>query len=121
MKTLLLSTLLLLCAATWGGTLTDTLCGTNAVCHNVPNADGAPMDVLQYDWAHGRVLVTMSGTLYDSGLYALQGTPMSWSSLPLWSAEGAQILLSAVFHTWRTCSGRTCLTHWELTGGEVTP
>lgn len=121
-STALLLALILASFAAQAGTLADTLCGaTPTVCKNVANRDGPSVDLLQYDWAHGRVLVTLGGELYDSGLYALPNGSMAFSVLTLTSANGGQILLSATFRTWSTVSGRTRLTHWELVSGSVTP
>lgn len=120
MKAITLTLVLLLSAPIHAGTLSDTLCGaTPTVCKNVANSDGPAVDLLQYDWAHGRVLVTLGGELYDSGLYALPNGAMAFSGLTLTSADGGQILLSATFRTWSTVSGRTRLTHWELVSGSI--
>lgn len=122
MRTLAIFTCLLLSAVAQAGTLADTLCGINAVCHAVPNGDGAaPIDYLQYDWAHGRVLLSTGGKIYNSGLYALPNGVLTWSYLPLVSDDGHIVYLGATFRTWATVSGRTRLTHWELTSGSVSP
>lgn len=121
MRTLTILICLLASAAAQAGTLADTLCGTNAVCHSVPTSGGPLVDYLQYDWAHGRVLISQGGKIYNSGLYALPNGALTWSYLPLVSDDGQIVYLSATFRTWATVSGRTRLTHWELTMGWVAP
>jgi hypothetical protein len=112
--------LCLLPALAHAGALSDTLCGANPVaCHSVANSDGPPVDLLQYDYLRGHIVVTIGMARYDSGLYAVPASALSWTNTVLTDQNGNQMLLSAAFHTWSTVSGRTRLTHWELVSGSV--
>lgn len=116
MKTLIASiALLLICAAAQADIpLQDTQCGTLAQC-----ANPAPgMDYLDYSVLHGRLIVSINGVTYDSGLNnaTLEGGAV-------YAANGQSHMVTTVFATWRTCTrsgrGQTCLTHYELKSGSV--
>lgn len=115
---------LLLClfpALAHAGALSDTLCGANPVtCHSVPNSGGPAVDLIYYDYLRGQIVVTIGLARYDSGLYAVPASSLSWGNKVLTDQNGNQLILSASFRTWSTVSGRTRLTHWELMGGSVT-
>jgi hypothetical protein len=114
--------LCLLPALAHAGTLSDTLCGANPVaCHSIANSDGPPVDLIQYDYLRGHVVVTIGMARYDSGLYAVPASALSWTNTVLTDQSGNQMLLSATFRTWSTVSGRTRLTHWELVSGSLSP
>ena len=104
---------LLACGPAQATALPDTLCGTNPVICKTPQAQ------IQFDYLHGRVLVTQDGSLYDSGLYAVANGARTFTVL-VSNPEGAQLLLTANFRTWSTTfNGRIRTQHWELTGGDL--
>ena|SRR5215469_11073568 len=94
--------------------------GVNPICYAVPNNVGAT--IAYVDWAskYSRLLVSLNGTTYDSGLYAVSGL----ENVPLYAPDGAVIYASLSFHyVSRPCvrEGRVtvCPVIATLTGGKL--
>lgn len=114
MRRLAYSLLLLAAPAFADITLQDTLCGTLGQC-----ANPAPgVEYLNYSANYGRLIVSINGVIYDSGVHLATidgGT--------VYAADGSSHVVTTIFATWRTCNhvgrGQSCLTHWELKGGSI--
>jgi len=114
-------------SAAYAGT-TDTITlssehcvgGLSPICYAVPNNAGAT--IAYVDWASrfSRLFVSLNGTTYDSGLYAVSGL----ENVPLYAPDGAVIYASLSFHyVSKPCvrEGRVtvCPVIATLTGGKL--
>ena len=92
-------------------------CGLTRYC--VPQTDTG--DVVTLSAAYGNFThLSVNGVDYAStGQVYLN----DYLSFPLYAADGSQVLLTASFSTFRTCTksgrGQHCSLHWNLTGGSV--
>lgn len=104
-------------------TLSADACTSTHICWNVPNDANAT--IAYVDWAsqYRRLLVSVNGITYDSGLYAVSGL----SNVPLYAPDGSVLYATINFSEVRKpCvrSGRVtvCPVIVTLTGGMlVTP
>ena len=96
--------------------LESTPCAPAQYCANVANS--AAWDINNITWApqYKRLTVSVDGDLYDSGLYAV--TESALTSIPIYDAEGKQLLVTLTFTSYQTC-GRYCSTHYTLSGGKI--
>ena len=86
---------LLACPAVYAGTITlgSDSCLASYICSNVPNDAGAT--VAYVDWAHqyNRLLVSLNGVTYDSGLWMVS-TP---TNAALYAPDGSVIYATLEF------------------------
>jgi hypothetical protein len=71
MKSLLVCALLLAAGVAAADTITvqQTGCTSTQLCFNVPNDGGVTIDYISDATQYGRLLISINGNLYDSGLY----------------------------------------------------
>lgn len=91
-------------------------CGTARVCADVSVDPQVTLSAPYGNW----VYLYVNGVVYKS---AAMVQTVNFDTFPLYSDDGTQVLLTANFSTYRTCthSGRAqhCTTHWALTDGFV--
>ncbi len=96
---------------------------------NTPGAQcqeaAGPNTTLVYAPQYGRVMFYTLSKTYDSGLYAVPLYATRFSALPLYAPDGSVEYLTVSFTTYRTCNvggrGQSCLTHWVLQSGSLSP
>lgn len=93
-------------------------CGTLRQCAVVPNDAGESVTALDAAAQYGRVLVTINGVTYDSGLYVVLPMGDSFANVLLYGSDGSSARISASYTSYRTCNhtgrGQSCVTHWTL-------
>jgi hypothetical protein len=118
--------LLLACATAQATTIhlgTDTACDSAYICTNVPN--DADAHIAYIDWAahYERVIVSLNGVTYDSGLWAAKAP----TNVAAYAPSGAVIYVTLNFETVqspcvREGRGIVCPLDVTLVGGTlVTP
>jgi hypothetical protein len=112
----------LLCATAHAGiiTLGADACTATKICFQVPNDSGASVDYISDATQYGRLVVSLNGDLYDSGIWAYPTLDNS----PLYDASGNVLyatLQIAVVHKPCVRSGRVtvCPVVVTLTGGTL--
>lgn len=68
-------------------------CTATKICFNVPNDAGVSVDYISNATQYGRLLVSLNGDLYDSGLWAYP----TLNGSPLYGANGAVIYVTLAF------------------------
>jgi hypothetical protein len=101
-------------------TLGSEACTSTNICYNVPNDSGATVDYISNATQYKRLVVSIDGNLYDSGLW----TVTSLQDVPLYDPSGAVIYVTLNFSVkTKPCvrSGRVtvCPRFVELTGGTI--
>lgn len=101
-------------------TLGSETCLATSVCFNVPNDAGVSVDYISNATQYGRLVVSLNGDIYDSGLWAYP----TLNNSPLYDAKGAVIFVTLVFSEVRKpCvrSGRAtvCPVVITLTSGSI--
>ena len=107
-------------------TLLPESCGngnpaSSVECLNVPNNASASIPYINWSGHYRRLLVSLNGQLYDSGLWALPaGSP---TSVTIYDASGAPLTVTLSFtFTYLKCSNRYCPSLARLDSGTlVTP
>lgn len=87
MKTILASLALLLVSVAAHAetiTLSSEPCTATKICFNVPNDAGLTIDYISDATQYERLVVSIDGDIYDSGLWAVQ----SLADVPLYDGEG---------------------------------
>jgi hypothetical protein len=77
-------------------TLEQTNCTATNICYNVPNSASLTIDYVDWAAQYKRLLVSVNGEIYDSGLWAVSG---ALSNVPLYSGSGAVIYATLEFNT----------------------
>lgn len=96
MKSLfLIFALVLGCSLAKAGTITlsSTACTATNICYDVQNDAGKTIDYLNYSAHYGRLLVSMDGVIYDSGLGSASS---SLQNVPLYSPYGESVIYVTV-------------------------
>ena len=101
-------------------TLDTESCTATKICFNVPNDAGVSVDYISNATQYGRLVLSLNGDIYDSGLWAYP----TLTDSPLYDANGAVIYVTLVFSEVRKpCvrSGRVtvCPVVITLTSGSV--
>jgi len=101
-------------------TLSPEQCTATNICFNVPNDAGVTIDYISNATQYQRLLVSINGDIYDSGLW----TVTSLQDMPLYDPNGAVIYVTLTFSvTTKPCirSGRVtvCPRLVTLTGGTI--
>lgn len=121
----LLATIVL--AITWSAAHAETTnlepmtCYQTRVCINVPNTAGLQIDYISSSTQYGRLVISINGDIYDSGLYAYPDL----SNFTLYDAIGRILTGSVSITTVRATkcvqSGRVCVfpTTVKLNGGTL--
>lgn len=95
-------------------------CTATKICFNVPNDAGVSVDYISNATQYGRLLVSLNGDIYDSGLWAYP----TLNNSPLYDAKGAVIFVTLAFsEVHKPCvrSGRVtvCPVIITLTSGSI--
>ena len=105
-------------------TLSAEPCTATRICYNVPNDGGLTIDYLTASAQYGRVIISIDGVTYDSGLYAVYPMPeLTLSNVRLYAGDGSMMTLNATYTHYSTLnhSGHNYwVQHWALDGGTVT-
>ena len=101
--------------------LVPQACTATNICFQVQNDAGIVIDYISNAVQYKRLIVSMNGDQYDSGLYALSGN-MDQTNVPLYDPEGKVLYATLAFTvTNGPCvhSGRvtTCARHVHLDSG----
>jgi hypothetical protein len=101
-------------------TLSPEPCTATRICFNVPNDAGVSVDYISDATQYGRLVVSLNGDIYDSGLW----TYPSLNNSPLYDAKGAVIYVTlAISEVHKPCvrSGRAtvCPVVITLTSGSI--
>jgi hypothetical protein len=108
--------------------LKRTGCTATRIAYSVQNdgvnPDGSPMvvDTISVSNSYGRVTASINGVLFDSGLYAFSGAPLTISNIRLHDAAGNYVTFSGVYTHWTTLntSGHNFyVQHWRLEQGSL--
>ena len=123
MKGIILAALLAATTAQAGTiTLGSETCTPTNVCFQVPNDAGVTIDYISNATQYRRLLVSIDGELYDSGLWAVYGPE---TNLVLYAANGTAITVAL---SWtivqnpcvRLGRGASCPRTVTLNGGTIT-
>lgn len=68
-------------------------CTATKICFNVPNDAGVSVDYISNATQYGRLVVSLNGDIYGSGLWSYP----TLNSSPLYSAKGAVIYVTLEF------------------------
>jgi len=102
--------------------LGEEACTSTNICFNVPNDAGLTINYIDDATRYGRLLISINGEIYDSGLYLAYGT-----NIPLYAVDGTVIYATVNIQVrYGTCirEGRVteCPKYVTLLGGTlVTP
>lgn len=101
-------------------TLGAEACTATRICFSVPNDADVSVDYISNATQYGRLVVSLNGDIYDSGLWAFP----TLNGSPLYDANGAVIFVTLVFsETRKPCvrSGRVtvCPVVITLTSGSI--
>lgn len=125
MKILLFVSLFLIGAAQASQTITlDTMpCTATNICFNVPNDSGVSVDYISDAIQYKRLVMSVNGEIYDSGIWALNGQ-LNQTDVPLYAANGSVLYATLAFTvTTGKCvqQGRVCVTprHVTLVSGTL--
>ena len=84
-------------------------CTRTQICFDVPNNAGIPVDYISDATQYGRLLISINGDIYDSGIYAHPNL----SAFTIYNAVGkplsGSLSISIVTGTKCVQSGRTCV------------
>ncbi len=76
-------------------------CTATNICFNVPNSGGLTIDYISNATQYKRLVVSINGDIYDSGLWAVHG---GLTNVPLYDGGGAVIYVTLDFNvTVGTC------------------
>ena len=103
--------------------LVPQACTATNICFQVQNDAGLAIDYISDAIQYRRLIVSINGDQYDSGLYALNGS-MDQTNVPLYDPDGKVLYATLAFTvTIGTCvrSGRAtvCPRHVHLDGGAL--
>lgn len=76
-------------------TLGKSGCTSTYICFNVPNSAGLTIDYVDWALQYKRLLVSIDGEIYDSGLWTVQG-PLQ--NVSLYAGNGAVISVTVNFN-----------------------
>jgi hypothetical protein len=76
-------------------TLNSSGCTSTYICFNVPNNAGLTIDYVDWAQQYKRLLVSIGGEIYDSGLWSVQG---ALQNVPLYAGNGAVISVTVNFN-----------------------
>lgn len=102
-------------------TLSSEPCTATKICFNVPNDTGVSVDYISNATQYGRLVVSLNGDIYDSGLWVFP----TLNDSPLYNADGSKVIfVTLVFSEVRKpCvrSGRVtvCPVVITLTSGSI--
>jgi hypothetical protein len=103
--------------------LVPQACTATNICFQVQNDAGLSIDYISDAIQYRRLIVSVNGDQYDSGLYALNGS-MNQTNVPLYDPDGKVLYATLAFTvTIGTCvrSGRAtvCPRHVHLDSGTL--
>ncbi len=109
--------------------LKPTPCTATRTCYAVMNdgvgPNGGPLVIgsISASATNGRVTLSIAGTVYDSGIYAVYPMGLNLTNVRLTDSVGHQVVLSARYTHWTTLnqSGHDdYVQHWRLDRGTLT-
>lgn len=90
--------------------LQGVACTRTNICEEVPNDAGAAVDFISDATQYKRLLVSLNGMVYDSGIWKVTG-PLT--NVPLYAADGSEMLatldIQVVQGTKCVQEGRVCV------------
>jgi hypothetical protein len=75
-------------------------CTATNICFNVPNNSGLTIDYISDAIQYKRLVISVNGEIYDSGIYTLNGQ-LNQSNVPLYAGNG-QVLYATLQFTVKT-------------------